>query len=103
MIAFMLKPAAYSFLQAMNFVLVDRRGFKVKFKSAAFMIVKSWRGEYSFWAFTLNDDRKKIPVPHIHHATEILKAEPGYKGWAEFLCHYDGDKIVEGGFEDDQI
>jgi hypothetical protein len=51
MIAFMLKPAAYSFLQAMNFVLVDRRGFKVKFKSAAFMIVKSWRGEYSFWAF----------------------------------------------------
>jgi hypothetical protein len=42
-------------------------------------------------------------VPHIRHATEILKAEPGYKGWAEFLCHYDGDKIVEGGFEDDQI
>jgi hypothetical protein len=59
----------------MNCVFVDRRGFKVDLKSAAFMIVKSWRGKYSFWAFTLNDDRKKIPVQHFHHATEIIKAK----------------------------
>lgn len=70
------------------------------------MIHEDWKGGYSYFRICPGEGPGgSIAVDKVHHATEIFQAPyPDEKNrFAQFPCHYEGDKLVEGGFEDDYL
>jgi hypothetical protein len=105
MIAFVLKKPAYQTLMAYHFVIIDLHGNKAKWSNGRFMIHEDWQGGYSYFRITRGKGPGgSIAVEKIHHASEIFPTpRENWDGFAELPCHYEGDKLIEGGFEEDYI
>jgi hypothetical protein len=69
------------------------------------MIHEDWQRGYSYFRITRGKGPEgKVAVDKVHHCSEVFPApKEDWNGIAEFPCHYDGNELIEGGFEDDRI